>query len=39
MLAELAAYLEEQGMTAADIVGEAADAVMTYQEAAMGGQA
>ena len=35
MLDELAGYLERQGMDARDIVGEAADAVMTYEEAAV----
>jgi dihydroorotate dehydrogenase (NAD+) catalytic subunit len=30
---ELARYLEEQGLSAHDLVGEAADAVLTYQEA------
>jgi dihydroorotate dehydrogenase (NAD+) catalytic subunit len=29
---QLAAYLEEQGLGAAEIVGESADAVMTYEE-------
>jgi dihydroorotate dehydrogenase (NAD+) catalytic subunit len=32
-LAELGAYLEAQALTAQDLVGEAADAVMTYEEA------
>jgi len=31
-IGQLAAYLEEQGSDAADIVGESADAVMTYEE-------
>jgi dihydroorotate dehydrogenase (NAD+) catalytic subunit len=31
-IGQLAAYLEEQGLNAADIVGESADAVMTYEE-------
>jgi dihydroorotate dehydrogenase len=35
MLEELTAYLESQGLDARDLVGEAADAVMTYEEAAM----
>jgi dihydroorotate dehydrogenase len=35
MLAELSAYLEEQGVDAADIVGEAADAAMSYEEVAV----
>jgi dihydropyrimidine dehydrogenase (NAD+) subunit PreA/dihydroorotate dehydrogenase (NAD+) catalytic subunit len=35
MLGELSAYLDEQGVDARDIVGEAADAVMTYEEAAL----
>lgn len=32
---ELTAHLEAQGLDAADIVGEAADAALTYEEAAM----
>jgi dihydroorotate dehydrogenase (NAD+) catalytic subunit len=32
-LTELAAYLERQGVSAADVVGEAADTVMTYEQA------
>jgi dihydroorotate dehydrogenase len=35
MLGELAQYLGEQEVDARDIVGEAADAVMTYEEAAV----
>ena len=35
MLDELAQYLDGQGVDARDIVGEAADAVMTYEEAAV----
>jgi len=35
MLEELSAYLAEQGLDAMDLVGEAADAVITYEEAAM----
>jgi dihydroorotate dehydrogenase (NAD+) catalytic subunit len=35
MLAELSEYLERQGVDARDIVGEAADAVLTYEEAAV----
>jgi dihydroorotate dehydrogenase (NAD+) catalytic subunit len=35
MLAELGAYLDEQGVDATEIVGEAADAVMSYEEAAV----
>jgi dihydroorotate dehydrogenase (NAD+) catalytic subunit len=35
MLAELEEYLSGQGVDARDIVGEAADAVMTYEEAAV----
>jgi dihydroorotate dehydrogenase (NAD+) catalytic subunit len=31
-IGQLAAYLEEQGLDAADIVGESADAVMSYEE-------
>jgi dihydroorotate dehydrogenase len=31
-IGQLAAYLEEQGSDAAGIVGESADAVMTYEE-------
>jgi dihydropyrimidine dehydrogenase (NAD+) subunit PreA/dihydroorotate dehydrogenase (NAD+) catalytic subunit len=34
VLDELGAYLEEQGAAARDLVGEAADAAMTYEEAA-----
>jgi dihydroorotate dehydrogenase len=30
---ELGRYLEEQGATAQEIIGQAADAVMTYEEA------
>jgi dihydroorotate dehydrogenase (NAD+) catalytic subunit len=32
---ELAAYLDEQGVAARELVGEAADAVHTYQEASL----
>jgi dihydroorotate dehydrogenase (NAD+) catalytic subunit len=32
---ELSHYLDEQGVTAAELVGEAADAVRTYEEAAV----
>ncbi|HEV7132747.1 MAG TPA: hypothetical protein VGN27_03320 [Gaiellaceae bacterium] len=32
---ELSAYLDEQGVAAREIVGEAADAVLTYEEAAV----
>jgi dihydroorotate dehydrogenase len=35
MLDELAAYLERQGLDARDIVGEAADAAMSYEEVAV----
>src|SRR3954451_9896064 len=35
MLTELTRYLDEQGADARDIVGEAADAVLTYEEAAV----
>jgi dihydroorotate dehydrogenase len=35
MLAELSAYLEDQGADARDIVGEAADAAVSYEEAAV----
>jgi hypothetical protein len=39
MLEELSAYLERQGVSAADLIGEAADAAISYQEAAMGDRA
>jgi dihydroorotate dehydrogenase (NAD+) catalytic subunit len=40
MLEELAAYLGRQGVgTAAELIGEAADAALSYQEAAMGDRA
>jgi ABC-type transporter Mla subunit MlaD len=32
---ELAAYLDAQGATARELIGEAADAVQTYEEAAV----
>lgn len=32
---ELAAYLEREGLSAADLVGQAADSVMTYEEAGL----
>ncbi|MBW3593307.1 MAG: dihydroorotate dehydrogenase [Actinobacteria bacterium] len=35
VLDELAAYLEREGVSAADIVGEAVDTVMTYEEAGL----
>lgn len=35
VLDELEAYLEREGVSAADIVGDAADAVMTYEEAGL----
>ena len=35
MLGELTGYLDDQGRDAREIVGEAADAVMSYEEAAM----
>ena len=35
-LEQLHAYLEEQGVDAQDLVGEAADSVKTYEEVAMG---
>jgi dihydroorotate dehydrogenase (NAD+) catalytic subunit len=35
LVAELEAYLTEQGRDAREIVGEAADAVLGYEEAAM----
>jgi hypothetical protein len=31
----LSAYLDEQGLAARDLVGEAADNVLTYQEVAL----
>jgi dihydroorotate dehydrogenase len=34
-IAELEGYLAEQGVSAAELVGEAADAVLTYEEAAV----
>ena len=35
-IAELQAYLDEQGLDARDVIGEAADSVKTYEEVAMG---